>query len=781
MSDFKFINYYKNKDNFTMLSFLQEFDYLEEKYAVVYDRPKISGLGITKLKNNLRLPLDVRAEVALYEAAQNFGNLNKQEYSYISENLSLVYGDVDMVKNDIATYHLTEKKFIHNYLAIPQLDRMFDEDYFNFEWDMHVGQNFSEHRNDYNRDHFTHQIRNMYMMLILLKKFGFYEASYNILKDENCGKISEYTSKKLRQFLYNSEAPVFNLFRNIVEKTGGTITQESVNLYAEDYFLKYVIYASTILSALFHDMGYPICHFLEQRQRVSEYNPTMYMFTHNSFDSFDEIEALLQDTLLFKIVSIKELKRSMQIDEKKGKFNHGAYSAIAFLLQFYINGTIHSLSIEKQCAIEMAAVAIYNHTVKYKVSDEKNNTNYFQPVFRQNPISFLLRLCDDLQEWDRRYFEISRSPDLSVCNECFGVLVPDLTSNESRDKHTGYRCFCEGERTFRNESFSKRRLYVVNTAKSLDAKCNESVLTFNIDYDLYSLLKMSRVNNTYAKFRLKELNEIKGIVRHQDFEFQSRTALSFKHIYIDYFMTSNPITIKLKILEEFIFTFLYDGKIEESNKLDILNNIDLKQVFENGFKSIFDKRLKLAPNINIQKYMEEKQGLYGFLEEGTFSFYKELLYSALKLRTDLETASLKADANIDEKLEISKKVKEIITTQIPEKAFPIYCEIMKLLISDCLLQYRKEKRDIKTSEFIKDERYFNQYSPDKSTEKHFYNCIAMYCDHNNDFNKCNANIELENGKKYFYIGYYQDLFFFDQLNRVLMEKKYPHKAEVEED
>ena len=158
-----------------------------------------------------------------------------------------------------------------------------------------------------------------------------------------------------------------------------------------------------------------------------------------------------------------------------------------------------------------------------------------------------------------------------------------------------------------------------------------------------------------------------------------------------------------------------------------------------------------------------------------------MLYSALKLRTDLETASLKADANIDEKLEISKKVKEIITTQIPEKAFPIYCEIMKLLISDCLFQYRKEKRDIKTSEFIKDERYFNQYSPDKSTEKHFYNCIAMYCDHNNDFNKCNANIELENGKKYFYIGYYQDLFFFDQLNRVLMGKKYPHKAEVEED
>ena len=96
--------------------------------------------------------------------------------------------------------------------------------------------------------------------------------------------------------------------------------------------MKYVIYASSILSALFHDMGYPICHFLEVRNRTSEYNPTLYMYTRNATESFDHIASLLGSSLLFTIVSRDEIKKSMN-PNKKGKYDHGAYSAIAFLLQ----------------------------------------------------------------------------------------------------------------------------------------------------------------------------------------------------------------------------------------------------------------------------------------------------------------------------------------------------------------------------------------------------------------------------------------------------------------
>lgn len=758
MLKYKFLNYIHDKEIsvkfHTMLDFLQEFDYIEEKYAVMVDSANLVSLGLDQFKTDCKLPLEAKAKIALYESTQEFGELNKQEYSYISENLSLVYGDINMVKNDITTYHLVEKRFIHSYLSIPQLDKMFDEDYFDFEWDMHVGQNFSEHRNDYNRDHFTHQIRNMYMMLVLLKEFDFYEATYKILKDEASGKISEYTAKKLKQYLYKQDNSEFGLFRNILTREGVEPTSDSVNAYATDYFMKYVIYASAILSALFHDMGYPICHFLEQRHRVSEYNPTMYMFTHNAFDSFDEIEALLQDSLLFKIVSTRELKRAMQINEKKGKYNHGVYSAIAFLLQFYNNGTIHSLSLEKQCAIELAAVAIYNHTVKYKVSDETKNTNYFQPVFRQNPVSFLLRLCDDLQEWDRRYFEISRSPDLSVCSGCFGVLIPDSPYNDSRFKRTGYNCFCDGEKTFRNESFSKRRLYVVNTAKSLDVNYDNSVLSFTIDYDLYSLLKMSRVNNTSAKFRLNELNEIKRMISHQDFQYQSRGKLKFKYMYLDYFMTANPILIKVKILEEFIFSVLFDD-VKESDKLIALEKVSLQQVFENGFCSVFENKSKM------NAFMKRKTGLYAFLKDGVFDFYKKILYRSIQTRGQGKSFS-----------EINNEVNLWIDSVLPKELMESYVDIVKLLIRDCVYQYNKERGAREIQDFITRKEYYEQYSPEKSIEKRLYNCVAVFCDHNKHFNKCNAFVETDDRGKRYYIGYYQDLFFFDQLNKEIRNKKY---------
>ena len=767
-----FINYYamnKKLDVTNMLTFLQDFDCLEGKYAVVKDEKSKKNLGLRSLFIGNSLPLDVRAEAALYESAYGFGDLNKQEYSYISENLSLVYGDADIVRNDILTYHLAEKKFIRDYLSIPQLERMFDEDYFNFEWDMHVGQNFSEHRNDYNRDHITHQIRNMHMMLVLLKWFNFYDASYDILIDARSGKISEYASKMLKQFLNNQNSSVFCLLKRIVNKVNKTANADVVNTYATDYFMKYIIYASAILSALFHDMGYPICHFLEQRQRVSEYNPTMYMFTHNTFDSFDKIEALLQNSLLFKIVSITELKKSMQINEKKGKYNHGAYSAIAFLLQFYNNGIIHSLSLEKQCAIEMAAVAIYNHTVKYKVSNEKEDTNYYQPVFRQNPVSFLLRLCDDLQEWDRRYFEISRSPDLSVCNKCLGILVPELVLDDSQEDKTSYRCFCNEESCFRNESFKKRRLYVVNTAKSLDVECNESVLSFYIDYDLYSLLKMSRVNNTYAKFRLNELNEIKQILRYQDFDFQSQTGLKFQRMYIDYFMTANPITIKIKILEKFIFDVLNldvsDDKIEE-----ILRTIELKDVFNTGFSSVFTDKHK--PSLN--DFIANNNNLYSVMNSGCFNFYKELLIWSLKCRKNGCRSILKEDEFKDE---IIDELDNLINKFAPDSMMQLYRDTIKFLVLDCIYQYSKERGDIEAIEFVNRNEYYEQYVPHKSMEKQLYNYIGIYCDYNNKFNKCNEKVVDENGDEHYYVGYYQDLFFFDQLNRVIMKEKYPEKSE----
>lgn len=743
---YAFSNYQKKPINDTMLEYFRNVEPLDLKYSVMLD-----GINFENFLIGKSLPIEIKAFVSNFEELCQYGSLNKQEYSYINDNLSLVYGDSDMVMNDISTYHIAEKKFIHQYISIPQLNKMFDEDYFNFEWDMHIGQNFHEHRNDYNRDHFTHQIRNMYMMLILLEKFEFYKSTRTILLDRNSGKISEYFSKKLSEFSY-TQTPRRKVFEKIVEyeksnTTKSVETEDLLHLYSKEYFIKYVIYASSVMAALFHDMGYPICHFLEQRHRISEYNPTMYMFTHNTVDSFDEIETKLENSLLFTIVSTSEIKNSLKIDEKKGKYNHGAYSAIAFLLQFYNNGTIHSLSVEKQCAIELAAVAIYNHTIKYNCIKESDN-NYYQPIFRQNPISFLLRLCDDLQEWDRRYFEISKSPDLSVCKRCLAVLIPEQNEDDKKkrkidtkeknlgeivkDKKTVYRCLC-GTPTFRYDSFSKRKLYVVNTSKDIIVDTDsKDILHIYVDYDLYSLLKMSRVNNTYAKFRANDLNEVKLLVRDQNFGLQSDGELNFEHIYIDYFMTANPINIKIKILERF-FESILPKEMNFEQRINTIKDYPLKDIFV---------QLELS-----RGRKNSLNSLYQFLAKGVYIFYVDLLIDALHCRQNG-----KVDSSVIE------KYKELGCTDI-------YNHTISVLVEDCLLQYSKE-RDVNTSflDALKREQYYQQFVPSEDKEAEVYNCIATYCNYENFFNKYHLTVPKKESK-YPYVGYYQDLYFFDQLNR----------------
>ena len=252
------------------------------------------------------------------------------------------------------------------------------------------------------------------------------------------------------------------------------------------------------MAALFHDMGYPICHFLNVRNRISEYNPTLYMFTHNDIESFDHIASLLGSSLLFTIVSPAEIKKAMQFDGKK--YNHGAYSAIAFLMQFYNSGIIFSLPEEKQCAIEIAAVAIYNHTVSFRITNNKSTENFYQPVFQQNPIAFLLRLCDDLQEWGRRYFEFSHQSDIPFCSKCF---TPSVFHHDDENGMVKYSCLCSMKKrsknsfnSFRNYQFLNRKLYLVTTSDYMysdyvDVVMSESdskmktALRFKINYDYF--------------------------------------------------------------------------------------------------------------------------------------------------------------------------------------------------------------------------------------------------------------------------------------------------------
>lgn len=735
---YKFFSYpdcFDNNENGklhkSMLYFLKEFDPIEKKY-ILMENQELDPATLCKIHER--------------EHLHQTENLTKHEYSSIEENLRLVYSDSNLVHNDVLAYHYTKDKIILKYLAIPELSKMFDEDYFNFEWDMHIGQNFNEHRNDYARDHFLHQIRDMYMILIFLDEFHFFEATYEIMKNEHNGKISEFTSTKLKQFLSSTENDVF--LNDIAKTVKGNI---KAGTYAEKYFMTYVIYASSMLAGLFHDMGYPICHFLEIRHRISEYNPTMHMFTHNAIDSFDQLAAKLSGSLLFTIVSSKEIKQRLQMN-KKGKYNHGVYSAIAFLLQFYNKGLIYSLSEEKQCAIELAAVAIYNHTAKYNCVNYKKTNNYYQPIFKQNPISFLLRLCDDLQEWDRRYFEISSDSDLSICQKC---CTPTLLHIENHDcsfseQHKEYKCYC-GTTSFRYDSFIRRKIYVVTVADGLYVELddlNNRTLNIKIDYDLYKLLKMARVNNTYAKYRLNELNELKKLLRNQDFNSQSADKINFKNIYLSYFMTTNPITIKIKLLERYFLTIsdnqaLFEENIQNANIDDIFSNIQL----------------------------DKDTALYEYLKNGVFKFYIKLLKLSVECRKQSFGGNFMysiKEGSTDSKF--NRKIYCFLNSTISESSDSFYAETIKILVKDCLEQYSKETPPFSKldEQFIQSQKYYEQYYQSNGLQSLVNNCVSQYCDKENSFNQ----YYIHNNTDRKYVGYYGDLYFFDKINKYINKKNH---------
>lgn len=749
----------------TVFRYLDRFDPIQLKYAAEPDR-----IGDDGTIRKFPLPTSVRREVTLYESSFCYGELNKETYSSIRENLMLVYGSEYVVKKDIHLFHLTEKKIIRDYLAIPQLEKMFDEDYFNFEWDMHVGVNFTEHRNDYQRDHFVHEIRDMYSMLILLDEYGFFDACFDILRDKTASKISRFVCGKFNNYLMNKSGN-YSLLERICPKVMESLTSDdsasnkakkrcsTIEDYAATYFYKYVIYASSMMAALFHDMGYPICHFLNVRNRISEYNPTLYMFTHNDIESFDHIASLLGSSLLFTIVSPAEIKKAMQFDGKK--YNHGAYSAIAFLMQFYNSGIIFSLPEEKQCAIEIAAVAIYNHTVTFRILKDKSTENFYQPVFQQNPIAFLLRLCDDLQEWGRRYFEFSHQSDIPFCGKCF---TPSVFHHDDENGMVKYSCLCSTKNdlsnsfnSFRRYQFFNRKLYLVTTSeymysdlievKSKKSSKPKTVLRFKINYDYYKLLNITRINPTYAKFRLSELNNLKRLVKNQD--FSDFDQMDFDFIYLDYFMTANPLTIKIKIIKEYL---------------------DLKSIKQ---QSLFDKDAKspfVRDVFRNKPIKPSSRVFYTLLKNGVLQFYLDLLNEAEDTRKELQ--DLRSEKLDDESWKgFYETIKSHTDTFVQKSgigsaASEYYRNIMCVLVYETLEQYAKEVGDTISYSIFSSDFYYCQYAPKKDDDS-FYQCVEAYCNAENDFNSYR---HFDNNMVNPYISYFADLAFFEAMNQDIQSK-----------
>lgn len=602
-----------------MLMFLDSFNPILEKYLIDIDLKKCSNEEF-----------ELFSELYEFENNEQLSHLQKLPTLYVGRTINSVYGVSGKQKMDsMKCFDRVRGNIINKFLNINGLELLFNEHYYDFEWDMHLEMDFEDSKYAYYRDHMEHQVRNMYMMMELLNKYGFIDNITEIFLNKSISKISDYVFrrhseyvqklhisnqqknmfekcaklyysqifeqfiksyeyintndasqkiKKLLSFLNSKQLslPKNQLFNekltflgavrkkdkiectdpeklnldNFIKWISSIGQDQLIDSYIRDYSIRYIIKSATIVSALFHDVSYPLCFFMNMQKRVGRYLPSMNGFIHNIGNDIDKVVSTLRNSLLFVLVSEKEIRTKLAKNQKK--YDHGVFSAIALLLTFYESGTIQQLSIDKQIAIELAAIAIYNHNFSYYINDNKSK-EYYRPVFSQNPISFLLKICDDMQEWDRRYFEISKVNENVFCPRCGSPIIRyKYYENDELKESLFCGCFENDTNTYTKSIFFPcRNMYTVTTCRSIDVLSSNNNLIFKLNYNLLDLLHMSQISCTYALYRSKELNKLKTLMLDQSYSFGD-SLVKVNNIFLDYTMSSNPIYLKARIILDYI-------------------------------------------------------------------------------------------------------------------------------------------------------------------------------------------------------------------------------------
>jgi len=322
------------------------------------------------------------------------------------------------------------------------------------------------------RDHFIHQFRNAYMGIELMNKFGII--------------------KNMRE---NLERPDSFLKINFPE--------EIANLTGCE--LEKFVYKAYFITAMFHDIGYPLEHFMKTSKSIHDYPPFYKMIRSDIKTPFTDIACMLMNSLLFKLVDKSE------IEKKYLDNDHGCLSAISFLAHFYNNGTIFSLESEDQAIIEWAATAIYNHTNKYK------NTRM---LFSDDPISYLHRICDDLQEWERFSVILQNTSNYLKCPGCGQIIEQTEKGNPQ------YKCTCvkkdKNENIIAEKIYTKlttiesKKLNYMKLCGDIEISGDNQSLEIKINYNLYKQLQLMIYDFSSIEYRRNDLEKVDKLLSFQD-------------------------------------------------------------------------------------------------------------------------------------------------------------------------------------------------------------------------------------------------------------------------
>lgn len=534
--------------------YMQSYDVLKQKYF--WDVDAIPAKVIEQI-----VSLEKR-----HNKAGGTWSAEKAQEAYLT--VRKVYDDE--TKNHLGILQLAFEKFIGDFVGIEGVNQLFESSYFYFEWMMHL--EYSQDRHDYinYRDHYIHQIKNMYEMMMLLDEYGYMEYCIKSYKS-NSSLIANQMKYSVEEQLQREERQEIAVFKQLTQYRVGNKSHEEVKRRRQEYYYRYLIHAVSIVAALTHDIGYPVAYMLRTTKSLHSFLPISEAFLHLN-DAMPHLEEILQSSLLYQTVEAKEIAKRIQ-----DKRDHGAISAVILLSKYYETGTIYHLEPIEKMVIELSAVVVYNHTLKYGYMTGNDELHY-RNLFDENPISYLFRLCDDLQEWGRVYFDVSKRSNFLICPRCHMPINRDNNRITKGKAHISYSCAC-GVSGIRRTQFPYRKLTNISACDNLEItrlrKTTNDIygIKISMNYNLVSLLQLSVYNPNFAKKRADSVYEIKRMLEGQT---------EIPNIYIDSFLTNNPIFIKVKCLEKYL-QYMQMGKAPISD--NIWRKKDLMSITGNGNNS----------------------------------------------------------------------------------------------------------------------------------------------------------------------------------------------------
>ncbi|MBD5442468.1 MAG: hypothetical protein HDR34_03535 [Treponema sp.] len=839
----------------TMRKYFEGFDYLKLKYS-----PLLKNLNthiktlLSKCSKMLQYgELDVEAlfykEFLNFERARHHCLYNDINYADIKKRIKLIYNSEKDADNFIFFYDFALDQLIDRFLNIESLDKLFSHHYFEFEWQQHMDLDFNKNDLSFYRDHFIHQIRNCYMLLTLLEdddtivKGNLLDKIISILKTRNT-ELSKYACVQIEQYNEHIQSVVNAILlklnksilsnniivvpKELASENNDVVTKkiideikindliieeitDKINKNAENYAWQYFVRGSLIIAALFHDIGYPIKFMHNRAKQLNDY---VSIILPSDSIGFDKLNNLLETSLLFTVYDKEELASRYK------ECDHGALSAYILLLQFYETGAVHSLNSIKRAMIEFAALIIYDHTLKYKISNDKSPLRG-KPSFIENPLSYMLRIIDDVQEWDRIYFEIRSNSDLRYCErckmpiskiwntdieECFKEIEADKFRLLNTNKHGNlnylpdafmkriYACGCSAEYKgsmkqgyyavrenikvaiekrlqsyhfstgiFENGSlFAYQKINYTITAKQIYfiKEENKNKCKIYIDYDAFMQLYLLTINCKALKYRIGELSKI-----NDQCKLQSEVEFT---IYA--FLSDNPFMLKMRILCDFLY--------EVGHYIRKDSKYERNLIYEDAFKSD-SKDFEFIHFYDIAKQLKDNNfSLYDYTDER----YEEIIidnknneiYEYLKIiitflmRKDTKNRIFVNNLiNIcNQYLSLALTTPQNLNSEELETYYNKLCELKyidethknacKLLIKDALEQLSYQKKDDLSAYYLKRKK-------ESENDKIEY-ALSKILDKKYYDPRILRTVEL-NKEKWEFFDFYSDLYLFKEMYR----------------